>query len=143
MVGLEVYAAVGTTAATATISYTNSDGTPGRTGTVTIGGTGNAAVGRTYIMGLQSGDKGVISVQSVTLNGTTGTAGNFGITLFKPLIILPINNFDAPFQLDYLTGGFTGKLVGLLPQTTLALLFTSQTTTVSSSMFLYVCDGNT
>jgi hypothetical protein len=41
------------------------------------------------ILPLQEGDSGVRSVESVTVLATTGTAGNFGVTLFKPLLYLP------------------------------------------------------
>lgn len=39
---------------------------------------------------LQTGDLGIRSVESVALSGATatGTAGNFGVTLFKPLLPL-------------------------------------------------------
>lgn len=86
---IEIYSAVGTTARTITASYTNSAGTASRTtSAVVFGGTvptvGNDA-NLLIPLPLQSGDLGVQSVQSVTIGtGSTGTAGNFGVTIAKP-----------------------------------------------------------
>ena len=90
MCAIEVYSQLGSSSVTATISYTNQDGTSGRTGTITIPTT--ALVGE-FIgpMSLQGTDTGVQSVQTVTLSGSTGTAGNFGITLYKDLCRVPYN----------------------------------------------------
>jgi hypothetical protein len=91
---LEIYTAVGGTATTATLSYTNQAGTPGRTSkSFVFGGSGNNQPRTTLIVPLQDGDTGVRSVESVTLAATTGTIGAFGVTLFKPLLILPIMPF--------------------------------------------------
>jgi hypothetical protein len=59
---------------------------------------------------LASGDVGLTSVESVTLAGTTGTAGAFGVTLFAPLTgPLPVpntpdNEADSEFDLFMRTG---------------------------------------
>lgn len=85
-IGLEVYTSVGTTATTVTASYTNQAGTSGQTTQATpFGGVGFNAAGSLFMLPLQAGDTGVQSVQSVTLAASTLTAGNFGVTLFKPL----------------------------------------------------------
>lgn len=90
---VEVYTALGATPRTLTVTYTNSDGTAGRTGTISIPASPQA---QSFIipMSLQSGDKGVQSVQSVQLSGSTGTAGNFGITLFYPIALIAFNAND-------------------------------------------------
>lgn len=95
---LEWYTATGSTAVTATISYTNSDGVSGRTGTCSIAA--SPVAGQMMMVALQAGDKGVKSVQSVTLSATTGTAGNFGVTLGKrkALIPIPVANIASPPQ---------------------------------------------
>lgn len=80
---LEWYTATGATACTATIAYTNQSGTSSRSGTASIAASTKAAC--MIPISLQSGDTGVQSVQSVTLSGTTGTAGNFGITMCQRL----------------------------------------------------------
>lgn len=88
---LEIYGAIGATPATATISYTNQAGTSGRTSKpVLFGGSGPNAIKAMATIPLQDGDTGVRSVESVTLSGSTGTAGNFGITLYKPLLMIPV-----------------------------------------------------
>ncbi len=85
---LEIYTAIGNTSATATISYTNQAGTSGRTATVTIAST-NVAARQCYLVQLQAGDTGVRSVESIQLSGSTGTVGSYGLTLVRPLSILP------------------------------------------------------
>lgn len=87
MAALEIYTQVGTGTTNPTVSYTNTTPTAGRTSKTmgTFGNTGNREAGRFFIIPLQDGDTGVTSVESVTLGGSTATAGNFGVTLFKPL----------------------------------------------------------
>lgn len=84
---LEVFSAGGATSSvSATASYTNQAGTSGRTTqTLTLAASGFPA-NRTYQFGLQSGDTGVQSVQSVTLNTSSGTAGNIGLVLRRSLL---------------------------------------------------------
>ncbi len=90
MAALEIYSAVGATATTATMSYTNQAGTSGRTSQpVVFGGTGNNSGNRFFIFPLAAGDTGVRAVASVTLAASTLTAGNFGVTLFYPLGVFP------------------------------------------------------
>lgn len=92
---LEIYTQIGATAATVQISYTNQAGTPGRTSPVfQIGGTGYRSVGSKIIAPLQDGDTGVQSVENVNFISTTGTGGNVGVTLFKPLDW--VTRSDAP-----------------------------------------------
>lgn len=85
---VEIYTAIGGTATTITASYTNQAGTAGRTTrAAAIGGTGNNEAQRMLVLQLQDGDTGVQSVQTVTLAATTGTAGSFGVTIVRPLVI--------------------------------------------------------
>ncbi|MDQ1446808.1 MAG: hypothetical protein QOI20_3272 [Acidimicrobiaceae bacterium] len=110
---VEIYTAVGATATTLTISYTNQAGTAGRTSQpIDFGATNNNAAGRMFFVSLQQGDTGVRSVQSVTLAGTTGTAGNFGVTLLRPLLCLPVLNAQ-----DYGMSGLPFRELGMhMPQ---------------------------
>lgn len=85
-VALEPYTNLGGTSVTYTVSYTNTESVSGRTATAT--GVMNG-IGKMLILPLASGDLGVLSVQTVTLSATTGTAGNFGVTLFKPIAPFP------------------------------------------------------
>jgi hypothetical protein len=93
---LEIYTAVGGTPATATVSYTNQAGVAGRTGTAQIGDTGFSGSHAMCFVTLQAGDTGVRSVESVQLSGSTGTAGDFGVTLFRPIAILPLMWTQGP-----------------------------------------------
>jgi hypothetical protein len=112
MIGLVIYSLVGTTLTTITVSYTNELGTSGRTSTATsFGSTSFREVGALIQIPLQVGDLGVRSVQSVTLAGTTGIAGDFGVVLYKPLAMMPLNDFQGAHIVDAIsTGGFTGAL---------------------------------
>lgn len=70
------------------VTYTNQDGTTGRT--TVINSAWNAAaltLGRMYQLALQSGDTGVQKIDSVivTNGGTAMTAGNFNILVLRPL----------------------------------------------------------
>ncbi len=88
--GLEVYTQIGATATLPTIRYTNSAGTANRISPAAqFGATGRRNPGAFAIMPMASGDKGVRSVEGVTLDVTSGTAGNFGVTLFRILGFWP------------------------------------------------------
>ena len=86
---LEFYTATGATASNVTVSYTNSDGVAGRT-SVSVPMPVTPVAGQMLPIPLQSGDKGVRSIQSVTLSASTGTAGNFGITLVERIAEMPV-----------------------------------------------------
>lgn len=90
MAALEIYTLLGTLAQTATVSYTNEAGISGRTSKpVVIGAANDNAAGRLIPIPLQDDDQGIRSVESVTPSSSTGTAGNYGVTLFKPLMLIP------------------------------------------------------
>ncbi len=88
---VEIYTTLGATAATATVSYTNEIPTSGQVSPAFTIGTSDdyRELGRFLHIPLAVGDRGVRAVASITLSGTTGTTGNFGITLFYPLITVP------------------------------------------------------
>jgi hypothetical protein len=97
---LEIYTQLGTTGANGRLSYTNQDGTSGRTsGDFFLAGAqapnrGRAA-GTLVAVNLAAGDTGVRSVESVTIDTTTGTVGNFGVTLAYPLAIIASRAYNA------------------------------------------------
>lgn len=103
---LEVYTAgVGSTVRTATCSYTNQAGTAGRTtqvtpfgGTSLVAGTSVMEASRMY---LQAGDTGVRSVETLTLSGSTGTAGVFGVTIAHRLGQFPVHDGVAIVDFTY------------------------------------------
>ena len=79
---LEWYTATGSTAVTATVTYTNAAGTTGKTTTVAMA----ASIGASRMLPiLGSGGEFIRSVQTVTLSGTTATAGNFGVSATRAL----------------------------------------------------------
>lgn len=111
MVGLVIYSAVGTTVTTVTIRYTNQAGTANQVSTATVfGGTGFREAPRLILIPLAAGDTGVRSVEGVTLAATTGTAGNFGVVMFKPLTVLSLENTSGAIPLDAVTGGMVSAL---------------------------------
>lgn len=96
-------------------TYTNSDGVPGRVsqdvrinGQTAIGtvATSSASLvnqsGNPFI-GLQSGDDGVRSIESITMQGAD--VGLFTLVLVKPLLWTSINETTAPYEKDALLIG--------------------------------------
>jgi len=84
---LEWYTATGATAVTATVAVTYSDAS---TGNVTISLPVSVPAYRFYrIQSANASGLAIISIQSVTLSATTGTAGNFGVTATKRLANVP------------------------------------------------------
>ena len=82
---VEIYVSVGATPQTLTVTYTNENGVQ-HTTSVSLGG--NAQLRQTMTIrpvALVSGDRGVRSVDSIQLSGSTSTAGNYGITIVRPL----------------------------------------------------------
>lgn len=87
MAAIVVYTSLGITATTATLNYTNQSGTAGRTSQPIVVPASSAPKG-VLVFCLQDGDTGVRSVEGLTLAGSTGAAGNFGVLLFKPIAML-------------------------------------------------------
>jgi hypothetical protein len=102
---VEIYTQIGTTARTITASYTNQAGTAGRTTeAAAIGGTGSREATRLIRLPLASGDTGVRSVESVTLSDSTGTAGEFGVTITKEILLAPLPNSGVGTIRDCIAG---------------------------------------
>lgn len=111
MIGVTIYTQIGTTATTITASYTNQAGVAGRTTTATVfGGTAFREANRLLLLSLQEGDTGVRSVESTTIAVSTGTAGAFGVMLFKPLVFLPIQSTLGVLAAGFMTSGVMGGL---------------------------------
>lgn len=93
------------------VTYTNSDGVSGRTsqtvqqnaisaiGTITTSSLSTASQSGNPFIGLQSGDSGVRSIESVTMLG--GDVGLFTIILVKPIAQTQIREQTAPVEKDY------------------------------------------
>lgn len=110
---LTIWNALGTNTTTVTASYTNQAGTSGQTtpAIAFTSGTGNGAPGMLHPLPLQEGDTGVRSVESVTLSGSTGSAGNFGVVLYKPLALI-YSPLGKEFDVDW----FSGRMGALIPE---------------------------
>ena len=94
---LEWYTATGGTAVTATIAVTYNDGTTGNLSALSLASFRPASHMisiNSLIPSAQSG-KFIRGIVSVTLSATSGTAGNFGVTVTRPRMTLssPIANF--------------------------------------------------
>lgn len=70
-----------------TMSYTNSEGTAGRTATISSF-PATAVIGTFVPFQLQAGDRGIRSIQSVTL-GTSYVAGAISIMLYRTITCVP------------------------------------------------------
>jgi hypothetical protein len=111
-IGIVIYASIGSTGTTISVRYTNQAGTANRVSTVTtFGGSGFREVGRLIQIPLAAGDTGVRSVEGVTLTATTGTAGNFGVCLFKPLTTFSLESTTGTMPIDAVSsGGMIGSM---------------------------------
>lgn len=125
LLALEVSAATGAGTPTITISYTNQAGTAGRTATNIQATVATSAIGATYFIGLQAGDTGVRSVQSITLSATW-TSGTINLVAYR---VLGSINLQAliPASMDSLTGLGTRIYNGTVPW----LVFVPNTTTAT------------
>jgi hypothetical protein len=85
----EIYTQLGGTQTTFTLAYTDQGGAASTTQAQQIGNTNYREVQRAITAPLQVGDTGIQGVTSVTLAGSTTTAGNFGITIGHPLVVIP------------------------------------------------------
>ena len=100
----EIYTAIGTTSTTLTMTYTDQDGNTGQTSTINIGATGFREVTRAQRIPLAAGDSGIRAIEKVKLTATTGTAGDFGITIAQPLAWIPVGAPGAGGWRDFTTG---------------------------------------
>ena len=94
---LEWYTATGGTAVTATIVVTYNDGTTGNLSVLSLAGSRPAShmIPLNSLIPSDKSGKFIRGIVSVTLSATTGTAGNFGVTVTRPRMTLssPFANF--------------------------------------------------
>jgi hypothetical protein len=122
MAGIVIYTIIGTAQTTVTVSYTNSAGVSGRISTATTFGSGFFRESGVLLpIPLQGADKGFRSIESVTVAGTTGTAGNFGVCMFKPLAMISLESATGAMPLDSVsTGCIINSLCEIHPDACLA-----------------------
>lgn len=122
MWALQTYTALGSTATTATVTYTNENDQTGRTTTVSIPAT--MRIDSFWPILPNDNDKRIKSIQSIQLAAPTGTIGNFGITARTRIAEIAVDTTSKNFTADYamlalpeLTGNECLEL-GLVCQTT-------------------------
>lgn len=126
LLALEMSVAGGAASPTITISYTNQAGTAGRTAT-NINPTQNSpAIGATYLIGLQAGDTGVRSVQTLTLSASW-LSGTMNLVAYRQLASLEVPNGLTSNAIDAVTGGLPRLYNGTVPW----LVFVPNTTTAT------------
>lgn len=103
LLGVEVSGATGAGTPTITVSYTNSANVSGRTGTNIIPTVATSSVGTFYPIGLQAGDVGVRSVQSLTLSATW-TSGTIHLVAYRVLAPLNLPLSGASYGINPVTG---------------------------------------
>ena len=131
--GLEIITATGAGAATPTIGYTNSAGTASRTASLVDTYVATSAIGAFYRFGMQAGDVGIQSIQTLTL-GTTMTSGTIALVGYRVLAQLELPGAFIPNAVDALTSGFPRLYNGCCP----FLIFLPSTTTASITSGSYV-----
>jgi len=131
--GLEVITATGAGAATPSIGYTNSAGTASRTASLVDAYVASSAIGAFYRFGMQAGDAGIRSVESLTLN-VSMTSGSIALVGYRPLAYLELPGAFIPNALDALTAGLPRLYNGTCP----FLVFIPNTTTASIVSGSYV-----
>ena len=136
---VEVYTSWGTSAYTCTISYTDS-GAGSRTSiinTVVPGGSG-APAASTFVELVPANALGVASVQQVQWGTSTGTAGNFGLTLYRPLAMIQVAAPGCTVVHDFAALG----MPGVLNDACLALAWTANVVTATQvDGIMYLGEG--
>lgn len=130
---IEIYTQIGATGTTITASYTDQGSAAGNTTqAASIGATGLREAERLIPVPLADGDTGVEAVASVTLAATTGTAGDFGVTVARPLAVIPCGGSGMPAIRDLIAG--LPSIPEILTDACLAFAFFAQGTTAPSGM---------
>lgn len=112
---IEVVASTSATAAVISVSYTDPINGAGRTGAFVDLPTGVAAsVGRFFRIGLQAGDVGVQSVQSVTF-GTDWTSGTIALVAYRLLAVMDIQTPNLANQIDAVSAPLPQLFNGTCP----------------------------
>lgn len=114
LLALECSATMGSSGPpTITVSYTNSSGTAGQTGT-NISGTLLACPAQTtFLISLQAGDTGVRSVQSITLSASW-TSGTINLVAYRPIALLELSSGRSK-SIDALSGAMPIMYPGSVP----------------------------
>lgn len=125
--GIEVSASCGAAAPAPTISYTNQSGTAGRSAGLWFPTANSPTAGSFFPFGLQAGDTGIRSIQSLTL-GTSWVSGTINLVAYRILATLELTGAYVPNAVDAITGGFPRLFNDSVPY----LIFIPSTTTTSN-----------
>ncbi len=131
LAGIEWSATGGAGTPTVTLTYTDQDGNAGATGT--FAGVTTPPVGTFEIFTLAAGDRGVRAPTSF-IQSATRTSGTMHLVLFRVLAMLEVNQANAGFAIDALTGG----MPRVYDDSVLQLLWFPSATTALSLSGTYV-----
>jgi len=135
--GIEVSATGAASAITnTTLNYTNQDGISGRTGTI-ASFPASPAVGTFVPFQLQAGDKGIKSIQGITL-GTSYAAAVIHLVQYRVLARLGIIDVSVGASIDAVGGGFPRLYDNTVP---FMLWLPSATTAVTLHAQMIVAQG--
>jgi hypothetical protein len=124
--GVEVSGNVGAGTPTLTVFYTDTDGNEANATNV-IATVASPIAGAFHPIGLAAGDKGIQTVQSLTLSATW-TSGTIHLVAYRVLARLELTNANVPNAIDALTSGFPRLFDNSVP----FLIFIPNTTTTSN-----------
>ena len=124
--GVEISGATGSGTPTITLAYTNSGGTGSRSATNSVPTVASSAVGSFYPIGLQAGDVGVQSVQTLTLSATW-TSGTMHLVAYRVIATLELPAAGIPNAIDIVTSGMPRLYDNTVP----FLIFVPQTTSTT------------
>ncbi len=124
--GVEVSVATGTGTPTLTVAYTNEVGATG-TATNIVATVATSAIGAFYPIGLNAGDTGVQTIQSLTLSATW-TSGTIHLVAYNVIARLDLPGGNNPNAMDALTSGFQNMFSNSVP----FFIFIPSTTTATN-----------
>lgn len=127
LLGLEISAAAGAAAPTITVGYTNSANVASKSAANYIATANSPAAGSFFPIGLQAGDIGVRSIQTLTLSASW-LSGTMNLVAYRVLAMLELTGSNVPNAIDFLTGGSVRMMDGSVP----FLMFIPSTTTASN-----------
>lgn len=124
---IEIYDQVGASASQITVNYTQDSATRIPSMGSFFGGTGLREAGRLIPLTTQSLYPGCTSVEVVDITVTTGTAGDYGVTILRPLVSIPIAYNGTGTMMDLITR--SPQLVEIMPGACLMWAFHANLTT--------------
>lgn len=127
LLGVEVSTITGAGTPTITVTYTNQSGTGSRTGTNIIGTAASSVVGTFYPIGLQDGDTGVRSVQSLQLS-SSWTSGVIHLVAYRVIARLELMQDNVSNAADWVALGGPKMYDNTVPM----LIYTARSTTAAS-----------